>query len=135
MAFLEGQNDLKIWPKFIGKLKSIRGPNSEHIFKNHNYFPDPYRQIGFTLGLDLVGLIRSKNMEGEATFKPGEPNDVMYLRQAENFLKKGNCAQALNYLIKSLTMNPESKVSIQNQHESMLMLKMIRKNNLKIEST
>ena len=74
-------------------------------------------------------------MEGEATFKPGEPNDVMYLRQAENFLKKGNCAQALNYLIKSLTMNPESKVSIQNQHESMLMLKMIRKNNLKIKST
>ena len=64
------------------------------------------------MGLDLVGLIRSKNMEGEATFKPGEPNDVMYLRQAENFLKKGNCAQALNYLIKSLTMNPESKVSI-----------------------
>ena len=76
------------------------------------YLADPYRQIGFTLGLDLVGLIRSKNLEGESTFKPGEPNDVMYLRQAENFLKKGNCGQALNYLIKSLTMNPESKVSI-----------------------
>ena len=67
-----------------------------------------------TLGLDLAGLIKQKGLE-EYQFKPGEPNDLMYLRQAENLIKKGNPQQALKYLIKSLKMNPESLVRSQNQ--------------------
>ena len=67
-----------------------------------------------TLGLDLAGLIKAKGLE-EYQFKPGEPNDLMYLRQAENLIKKGNPQQALKYLIKSLKMNPESLVSNKQQ--------------------
>ena len=71
---------------------------------------DPYRQIGFTLGIDLVGLIKAKGQE-ESHYRAGEPNDEMYMKQAEYFLKRGHCQQAVSFLIKSLTMNPESKVS------------------------
>ena len=70
---------------------------------------DPYRQIGFTLGIDLVGLIKAKGQE-ESHYRAGEPNDEMYMKQAEYFLKRGHCQQAISFLIKSLTMNPESKV-------------------------
>ena len=47
---------------------------------------------------------------GAVDLVPGDPNDEMYLRQAEHLMKRGALQAAIIYLHQSLTMNPESKV-------------------------
>ena len=52
------------------------------------------------------GMVTAKGIE----FNPGDPNDEMYLRQAEHLMKRGAYNPAIVYLHQSLKMNPESKV-------------------------
>lgn len=72
---------------------------------------DSYRGIACNMGLDLKGLMKDsgKFQPGQETL-PGEPNDEMYLRQAEHLMRRGTYQTALIYLHESLAMNPESKV-------------------------
>ena len=74
---------------------------------------DAYRSIAFNDTDDLKGIMKEKGMQmqvqGPET-NPGDPDDEMYLRQAEHLMKRGVYHPAIIYLHKSLTMNPDSKV-------------------------
>ena len=62
---------------------------------------------------DLKGLINAKgrkHAEGEK-LPPGEPNLEMYLKLAENFMKKGHFESALYWIGEAADFNSESAVS------------------------
>ncbi len=60
---------------------------------------------------DLKGVISSRGLLGfDTDFVPGEPNEIMYLKQANHYIKKCQYEQALKYIEKSLQYNPESEV-------------------------
>jgi hypothetical protein len=44
------------------------------------------------------------------TLTTGEPNELMYLKQANHYIKKSQYEQALKYIEKSLQYNPQSEV-------------------------
>ena len=76
-------------------------------------YVDAYRSIAF--GQDTSDLRSQLKESGMNTAQavdlvPGDPNDEMYLRQAEHLMKRGALQAAIVYLHQSLTMNPESKV-------------------------
>ena len=48
-------------------------------------------------------------MQGE--LRPGEPNDMMYVKFADQFLGKAQYENALFYIDQALTMNPNCLVS------------------------
>ena len=79
-------------------------------------YVDAYRSIAFTQDTsDLRGQIKEAGMNtntGALDLVPGDPNDEMYLRQAEHLMKRGALQAAIIYLHQSLTMNPESKVKL-----------------------
>ena len=63
---------------------------------------------------DLKGLINAKgrkHAEGEK-LPPGEPNLEMYLKLAENFMKKGHFESALYWIGEAADFNSESAVSV-----------------------
>ena len=77
-------------------------------------YVDAYRSIAFGQDTtDLRSQLKESGMNtqtGAMDWVPGDPNDEMYLRQAEHLMKRGALQAAIIYLHQSLTMNPESKV-------------------------
>ena len=73
-----------------------------------------FRQIAFNDVSDLTSVMKDAGLTStlnQQQQNPGAPNDEMYLRQAEHLMKRGAFEPALVYLHKSLTMNPQSKVT------------------------
>ena len=75
---------------------------------------DSYRNVAvhFEAG-DLKSVMAKTGMKSSVLVPavgPGEPNDVMYLKQAEHLMKRGAFAPAILYLQQALAMNPMSKV-------------------------
>ena len=84
------------------------------ILNTQYRYVDAYRSIAFGQDTsDLRSQIKEAGMNaqsGALDLVPGDPNDEMYLRQAEHLMKRGALQAAIIYLHQSLTMNPESKV-------------------------
>lgn len=79
-------------------------------------YVDSYRNTAVILGgsneADLKSQMQKSGMKvTKVELAPGEPSDVMYLKQAEHLMKKGNHESACIYLDEALMMNPTSKVN------------------------
>ncbi len=80
---------------------------------------DSYRSVSVRIGVedDLKHVIAKTGMKtavanaGMVT-APGEPDDAMYLRQAEHLMRRAAFAPAAAYLQQAVEMNPASKVNI-----------------------
>ena len=75
-------------------------------------YVDQYRMMSVQLGgTDLKGMIGTRGLLGfDSEFVPGEPNELMYLKQAKHYIKKCQYEQALKYIERSLQYNPQSEV-------------------------
>ena len=75
-------------------------------------YVDSTRNVAFEQTSDLKGVMKEQGLKNSANndFNPGEPNNEMYLRQAEHLMKRGAYNPALVYLHQSLQMKPDSKV-------------------------
>ena len=63
-------------------------------------------------GTDLKGMINHRSILGvDSILMPGEPNELMYLKQAQHYMKKSKFQEALIYIKRALEYNPESSVS------------------------
>ena len=77
---------------------------------------DTYRSVAVHLGTSDLKSMMKANLKAKGNIPvtndvgPGEPNDVMYLKQAEHLMKRGTFAPAVMYLEQALMMNPASKV-------------------------
>jgi hypothetical protein len=62
-------------------------------------------------GTDLKGMISQRSILGEENERlPGEPDEMMYLKQANHYIGKCKYEEALKYVRKSLQYNSQSKV-------------------------
>ena len=61
-------------------------------------------------GEDLKRLMGEKKLLSEEDAQSGISIDVTFLKQAEHLLRTAKYAAAINYTIKALEVNPESKV-------------------------
>lgn len=65
---------------------------------------------------DLKSVMQKKGMKLNALMqgelRPGEPNDMMYVKFADQFLAKAQYDNALFYIEQALAMNPNCKVCI-----------------------
>ena len=63
---------------------------------------------------DLKSVMQKKGMKLNALMqgelRPGEPNDMMYVKFADQFLAKAQYDNALFYIEQALAMNPNCKV-------------------------
>ena len=90
-------------------------PTFPYLISYFSYI-DKSRMISVKFGSgadDLKGLINAKgrkHAEGEK-LPPGEPNLEMYLKLAENFMKKGHFESALYWIGEAADFNSESAVS------------------------
>ena len=82
---------------------------------------DAYRSVAVHLGTSDLKNMMKASLKGTGIagtvnndVSPGEPNDVMYLKQAEHLMKRGTFRPAISYLEQALCMNPTSKVSRRN---------------------
>lgn len=77
-------------------------------------YVDPSRLVAVqTMGsqsfVDLKSLIGSAGLrrgDGELERHPGEPDDIMYLKQSEYFISKNLIEEALYYSRLSIAINP-----------------------------
>lgn len=76
---------------------------------------DAYRSVAVHFGTtDLKSQMAKTGMKSHMLSTgagPGEPNDVMYLKQAEHLIKRSVYGPAIMYLDQALQLNPSSKVS------------------------
>jgi len=97
-----------------------------------NFFPfryvDTNRMVAVELGAsaDLKAVIAKTGMKNAVTSsnvaQPGEPNDAMYLKQAEHLMKRSIFSSALMYLNLALAMNPTSKTAQSTRARCLLMM-------------
>ena len=76
---------------------------------------------------DLSRIINTKGRriaEGER-LPPGEPSLEMYLKLAENFMKRGQFEAALHNIGEAADFNPESPVSNNHSHVQFISLKKV----------
>jgi len=76
------------------------------------------------MGLSFSKVIAKTGMKNAVTstnvLQPGEPNDAMYLKQAEHLMRRSIFPSALIYLNQALAMNPTSKVRESVQFSSQI---------------
>ena len=77
---------------------------------------DAYRSVAVQMGAaaDLKNVISKSGMKTNFLAAPGtgpgEPNDEMYLKQAEHLMKRSIYPAAVAYLDQAIHLNPHSKV-------------------------
>ena len=63
-------------------------------------------------GSDLKGMISTQSILGADSVQlPGEPNELMYMKQAQHYITKCKFKEALIYIKRALEYNPNSAVS------------------------
>lgn len=71
---------------------------------------------------DLKSEIQRVGVQVENVVVPGRPNDVVFLKQAEHFVRAGQYKAALEYIERSLEYNPENIAAMSLMSKCQLLL-------------
>ncbi len=102
------------WEHYTGSGRF--SPPNFNLFSSHLRYVDAYRSVAVQMGAaaDLKNVISKSGMKTNFLASPGtgpgEPNDEMYLKQAEHLMKRSIYPAAVAYLDQAIHLNPHSKV-------------------------